>query len=417
MFGAIILTIISSLFVSEGDVRFYVSTSRYLDNIGVTWLEMYINIPSNISYSSLDLDFKVFNNSDSQMLSTNWSIDIPRTEARYSVVDNFSFDVADEYTIRITLAEPVSGKEGWISFRASPLESEVMLSDVLFSNSISPTEDTGSLVKNGLLIYPLFDREMTLTNPKLIAYYEIYPGGQEDTVSVISSVFDSKGNEIWRYVSFVNRVEAGSFVGKVINIPIGDFEDGEYSFKVSSGTTERTEKFTVLWEPVETSFAPGEMEMSELAKLYYMQIEAVLNVSQLQVYQALDANGRDNFARVFWYSRDPNPMTPENEELELFAQRMDYADKNFSSGFEKGTSSDRGRIYIKNGKPEEIIFVPADDRYVPNEIWIYWRYSRKYIFADISGHGLFKLVYSNDPNETNYPNWERYTNENLGEVW
>lgn len=417
MFGAVILTIISSLLVSEGDIRFYLSTSRYLDNKGATWLEMYINVPSNPSFNSVNLDFEVVDSKDSVRLSTSWPMDIPTTESKYSAVDNFSFDLSETYTVKITLTEPFGSREGRISFRASPLEENAVLSDILFSNSVSASSDTGALVKNGLLIYPLFDREMTLINPKLIVYYEVYTDESGDSVSVVSSVSDSDGNQIWKYTSFINAVESDAYVGKVINVPVGDFKDGEYTFKINSGGFERAERFTVLWEPIETSLEIGEMEMSDVAKEYYFQIEALLNVRQLQVFESLDEEGKKNFAQVFWISRDPNPMTPINEDLELFAERMDFVDSHFSSGFEAGYESDRGRIYIKNGGPEERTIVPADDHYVPNEIWVYWRYGWKYIFADISGHGLYELIYSNDPNETNHPNWERYTSENLGDVW
>ncbi|MBN1151095.1 GWxTD domain-containing protein [candidate division WOR-3 bacterium] len=415
MFGAIILTIISSLFVSEGDIRFYVQTSRYLDRSGVTWLEMYINVPSNPLYSSVNLNLDVVDENDSTRMSTSWPLEIPSTGTDYSALDNFSIDLTQAYTLKITLTETMGTREGRISFRASPLEQGTPLSDIFLSKSVSASSDSGFLVKNGLLIYPLFDREMTVVNPKLIVYYEVYP--QTDSINVISSVLDSEENEVWKYTSFIGDVESGGYVGKVINVPIGDFEDGDYTFKIYLNGVERTEKFSVNWQPVDIAQETVQMEMSDLAQKYYTRIEMLLTVNQLQVYEILEEEAKDNLARIFWSTRDPNPMTPINEELELFAERMDYAEEHYSSGFETGSESDRGRIYIQNGKPEEIEIIPADDHYVPNEIWIYWRYGRKYVFADMSGHGVFELVYSNDPNETNHPNWEKYTNENIGDIW
>ncbi len=62
---------------------------------------------------------------------------------------------------------------------------------------------------------------------------------------------------------------------------------------------------------------------------------------------------REQFIENFWLRRDPTPDTIENEFREEHYERIAYANERFSSG-KPGWKTDRGRIYIIHGKPDEI---------------------------------------------------------------
>lgn len=61
---------------------------------------------------------------------------------------------------------------------------------------------------------------------------------------------------------------------------------------------------------------------------------------------------RDQFIEQFWLRRDPTPDTVENEFKEEHYRRIAYANERFASGI-PGWKSDRGRIYITYGPPDE----------------------------------------------------------------
>jgi GWxTD domain-containing protein len=71
---------------------------------------------------------------------------------------------------------------------------------------------------------------------------------------------------------------------------------------------------------------------------------------------------RDNFIEAFWQRRDPTPDTEENEYKEEHYQRIAYANEHFAAGV-PGWKTDRGRIYIVFGKPDEIESHPAGGSY------------------------------------------------------
>ena len=71
---------------------------------------------------------------------------------------------------------------------------------------------------------------------------------------------------------------------------------------------------------------------------------------------------RDNFIEAFWQRRDPTPDTEENEYKEEHYQRIAYANEHFAAGV-PGWKTDRGRIYIVFGKPDEIESHPSGGTY------------------------------------------------------
>jgi GWxTD domain-containing protein len=71
---------------------------------------------------------------------------------------------------------------------------------------------------------------------------------------------------------------------------------------------------------------------------------------------------RDNFIEAFWARRDPTPDTPENEYKEEHYARIAYANEHFAAGI-PGWKTDRGRMYVMYGKPDEIESHPAGGTY------------------------------------------------------
>jgi GWxTD domain-containing protein len=61
---------------------------------------------------------------------------------------------------------------------------------------------------------------------------------------------------------------------------------------------------------------------------------------------------REQFIEQFWLRRDPTPDTVENEFKEEHYRRIQYANDHFASGI-PGWKTDRGRIYIVFGPPDE----------------------------------------------------------------
>jgi GWxTD domain-containing protein len=71
---------------------------------------------------------------------------------------------------------------------------------------------------------------------------------------------------------------------------------------------------------------------------------------------------RDAFIENFWLRRNPNPDSPENEFREEHYRRIAYANEHFAAG-KPGWKTDRGRIYIAWGPPDNIESHPSGGTY------------------------------------------------------
>jgi GWxTD domain-containing protein len=92
---------------------------------------------------------------------------------------------------------------------------------------------------------------------------------------------------------------------------------------------------------------------------------------------------RESFIESFWLRRDPTPDSVENEMKEEHYRRIAYANQHYASGIQ-GWRTDRGRVYIAHGPPDEIESHPSGGSYqrpyeegggttstYPFEIWRY----------------------------------------------
>jgi GWxTD domain-containing protein len=71
-------------------------------------------------------------------------------------------------------------------------------------------------------------------------------------------------------------------------------------------------------------------------------------------WKALHADAEaEAFVELFWARRDPTPDTPRNEFREAFDARVKFADDNFGSHRMRGAMTDRGKVFILLGPPEQ----------------------------------------------------------------
>jgi GWxTD domain-containing protein len=78
------------------------------------------------------------------------------------------------------------------------------------------------------------------------------------------------------------------------------------------------------------------------------------------------------FIEAFWKHRDPTQATPENESKEEHYRRINYANRFFGRGTPKpGWRTDRGRIYIILGEPNDIQRFEGTTMTYPSVVWFY----------------------------------------------
>lgn len=143
-------------------------------------------------------------------------------------------------------------------------------------------------------------------------------------------------------------------------------------------------KFACNWINKPLSLRDPEMAIEDLKLIEKDSVTSSL----------LDANSEDyqKELALYWKKLDPTPLTEFNPLMEEFYLRIDYASKNFTTiAGVSGAKTDRGKIYIRFGKPTEVNRA-SDDHGNIVETWTYNNSQRKFVFVDKKGTGDFSLI-------------------------
>ena len=141
----------------------------------------------------------------------------------------------------------------------------------------------------------------------------------------------------------------------------------------------------------------------------------IISPDERKAFLQLETNEeREQFIESFWLRRSNNPDLPTNDFKEEHYRRIAYANEHYASGI-PGWKTDRGRIYIIWGPPDEIESHPTGGTWdrpmeqgggsTTTYPWETWRY--RYLegiqenvileFVDPSGSGEYHLTM--DPSE------------------
>jgi len=207
----------------------------------------------------------------------------------------------------------------------------------------------------------------------------------------------------------------------VRRIPLGEYEPGLYTLEITIQDPRTQEKTTIeRYFSISRAFAhyfqrvfPDDEEEFELISYF-------LNSRQRRLWRDLSEEGRKNFIERFWVANNPNVATNNNQFLETIRHRVNDANWRFSY-HRAGWKTDMGRIYIKQGNPDDIERRETDSmaRYSkkPYQIWKYNSSDKIFVFLDFQGNGNFRLVYvRNDDSENTDPGWKGYFGDDFEEA-
>ena len=160
--------------------------------------------------------------------------------------------------------------------------------------------------------------------------------------------------------------------------------DNSYTSAWYGGAETRTDfAFTSLAMLALSQYTPQE----QLAQLRY-----ILNSNELRAFQHVKDDDLQAALDRFWEANDPSPGTRQNEYRNAFYQRIAIADERYTiKGGRSGWRTDRGRIYILYGDPDEVVedVHPIETR--PYIIWRYYNEMKEFTFYDFKGFGDYEL--------------------------
>ncbi len=333
------------------------------------------------------------------------------------------FVEAGEYILQVDVIDAHSKKRQRLR-RSVSLEltppSELKLSDITIASQIVKATKENEFTKYGQDIIPNAQRTFTQAAPMLYHYFEIYGLSGEGNYKLHTQVLSLNDEvvldlpERTKKMPGVSAVEWGG-------MNTAGLASGIYKLSVTA-TDLSTDKnvnqlrtFYVL-KPQKKSREPSATE-NDYANVNETQIDEIFAVVSIimekndeRLYKRSDIDGKRNVLTAFWDRNDPDPDTKVNEFKNEFYSRVQLANREYSLETEAGWKTDRGRVLIKYGKPNNIDRYPSSLGQKPWETWHYYEIEGgvQFIFVDRTGYGSFQLVHSDARDEVQDYNWERY---------
>ncbi|MDQ3143105.1 MAG: GWxTD domain-containing protein [Bacteroidota bacterium] len=308
------------------------------------------------------------------------------------------------------------------------------LSDIqLFALCKSSTDSLSVMVKNNFYFEPLQDHVLFQEQYFLNAYFESYHPDWSNQKSLIYhfSIYrlDST-QERSLVVDWYKKKSSVQVDPFLLRKDVSDLPSGNYLFKValldaSMNTKDFSEiaftRFNPFWDRLVRVMKEQSADkvffdqMTEDSLTYYVKaifpIMSSLDVSTVQFFnKEKKLFEKRLFLYQFW--KEKSDSLPLITCLEYMKEAR-VADQLFFSGFGRGFETDRGIMYLRYGKPNDILSVDHDNGAFPYEIWKYNQLEKtgqtnvRFLFynPDLAGSD-FRLLHSTARGERFNRAWE-----------
>lgn len=291
------------------------------------------------------------------------------------------------YTMRAQVRDNESKKISFVVKKiiiGNYFKKELAISDVMLVNRMSNEGERRA-------ISPNVSGNIGENNNSFSIFYEVYSDRGSDSLILHYIITDLKGKE---YLDKSQHYRLRGKKGQIITrFDSAKYSTGSYLLtvevrSVSADPNEipalRQRSFVVRWGNMPISISDLDLAIKQMRyiakdKEYEKAEEAKTEEEKRLVFEE------------FWHKRDPNPATKQNEYMEEYYSRVEYANKHFSH-YQAGWKTDMGMVFIIFGSPNNVERHPFDIDSKPYEVWSYYDYNRNVIFVDETGFGDYRLL-------------------------
>jgi GWxTD domain-containing protein len=256
------------------------------------------------------------------------------------------------------------------------------MSDLLFLNDLE-VDSSGSIISVKPRVRDNFSRE----NQYFYIYFDVYSRKVPATLNIKYEFTDFE-DEVELDTTLVTSVKK-PVTSQIFRIDKTRLTKNRYRLQVEVDNGDddisRTKGLSFYWV---TSPETSEDLTLAIRQMRYMGI-----TDSISYYEDADYEDQKRFFDAFWRKRDPNPDSEVNELMVEYYNRINYANRQFSNFNEGGWLTDRGRILVKFGPPDDIERHPFEIDTYPYEIWRYFTQSQQriFVFEDRTGFGDYRL--------------------------
>ncbi len=307
-------------------------------------------------------------------------------------------------------------------FEVKPSTRDVSTSDVELCTSVAPSnDDSNPFYKNSYLVVSNPSRVFsTVGSPVVYTYVELYNVKIGAIYNLKTQIVDGAGT-VLRERNRLRQFTLKDGVD-VTTLNITTVAGGKYRFVYTLSDTSgnmiaKTEKPIYILNPsTQTSPSGGAPTSVVLAGLSaeelqdeFEKVKYLLTPDDIKTFKPLTtADARRRFLSKIWSEVESGARAIAEMTRKSYLQRVAKADEKYRTMTKDGWKTDRGRVFILYGEPDEIERYPDSEGRKPFEVWKYRNIEGgvDFVFVDRWKNSNYELVTSTKRGELQDPNWE-----------
>lgn len=305
--------------------------------------------------------------------------------------------------------------------------SSVTLSTIDLLRSMRPSQTETSLTKLGFEMNPIVSNGILIDRDSLVVYAEAYNSDKFLETFYFASVYLTRANSSTGLDTYKRTIKVPARGLDLIttSFDISRLPSETYYVNIDLYNRENqvvastSERFYISNSRIQdkpllaTAEDWGWFGLSEEQLNYYIPTLAYISTQTEKDFAKVltTFEEKKTFFYNFWSKRKENPADNPAKEWKVYQAKVEYANEKFKTVYRPGWKTDRGRVLLVYGVPNDLEQrMNENDRY-PSEIWKYNRLGAQsnvtFIFYDPDGiTGDWPLLHSDKIGENPNPRWK-----------
>ena len=255
--------------------------------------------------------------------------------------------------------------------------------------------------------------------PVIYTYTELYDVDTSKVYTIDYEIIDPDG-AVAKKVSRQRRYRTRNTI-EVGTLNAVTLKSGKYSLRLSVQNSPAQQKAFFVYQlpalsgepaPTATSLAIAIEALTEKeVEEEFQKAKYLADKTEIYFFNQLKtAAAKKEYLKDFWNRRESGSAAETPRQRIDYLRRAQLADEYYSKYIKKGWRTDRGRVFILYGKPDEVERHPSEGIAKPYEIWYFYQIENgvQFVFVDRSGFGDYELVHSTKRGELTDEDWQRY---------
>jgi len=311
-------------------------------------------------------------------------------------------------------------------------KSKIKFSDFEFIQSANKTDEKTNFVKNNLLILPYLSNYFPPELNKIATYFEVYNTniilGNDEKFMLTVEIEDYKTEQKIEGFFKVKKHSTGKVVPVICYLPIEKLPSGDYNMVISlidkNNITFQSEKIyfqrrgniektnTISLESIDIDKSLTNTIVKDSIAYYLNSLLPIAarydSKSILALLKSGDTLQMQRYFHSFW--AQTNSMDPFEAWLKYKIQ-VQKCEKQYSSWIKHGFETDRGRVFLQYGAPNQLVDEKYNENERPYQIWHYYRIGQRsnvrFVFYNADGvSNDYILLHSEMPGEKQNFQWQ-----------